>query len=124
MDVDGYVSALRREGPLLAAAAERAGSSAAVPSCPGWSVDQLVRHVGGVHRWAAEHVRTGRADIVELADPVTAAAAGARARARADLFTWRAVAARLLAALGLEPPDGSRPPLLPLRVDDPEEHRA
>ena len=60
----------------------------------------------------------------ELADPVTAAELGARARARADLFTWRAVAARLLAALGLEPPDGTRPHLLPLRGADPEEHRA
>jgi uncharacterized protein (TIGR03083 family) len=26
---------------------------AAVPGCPGWDVDTLVRHIGDVHRWAA-----------------------------------------------------------------------
>lgn len=29
-----------------------------VPSCPGWNVGQLVRHLGGGQRWAAETVRT------------------------------------------------------------------
>ncbi|WP_026122643.1 maleylpyruvate isomerase family mycothiol-dependent enzyme [Nocardiopsis halotolerans] len=32
-----------------------------VPSCPGWNVGQLLRHLGGGHRWALEIVRT-RAD--------------------------------------------------------------
>jgi uncharacterized protein (TIGR03083 family) len=32
-----------------------------VPSCPGWSLGELFRHLGGGHRWAAEVVRT-RAD--------------------------------------------------------------
>jgi len=40
--------------------------------------------------------------MLELADPATAARLGARALARAPLFTWRAVAERLLRAL--EPP--------------------
>ncbi len=30
-----------------------------VPSCPGWTVLDLVGHLGSVHRWAAEVVRTG-----------------------------------------------------------------
>ena len=34
---------------------------AAVPSCPGWAVRDLVGHLGDVHRWATEVVRT-RAD--------------------------------------------------------------
>jgi uncharacterized protein (TIGR03083 family) len=34
---------------------------APVPSCPGWTLGALLRHVGGGHRWAAEVVRT-RAD--------------------------------------------------------------
>lgn len=29
-----------------------------VPSCPGWNVGQLVRHLGGGQRWAAKTVRT------------------------------------------------------------------
>jgi uncharacterized protein (TIGR03083 family) len=32
-----------------------------VPSCPGWNVGQLVRHVGGAHREAAVVARTGSA---------------------------------------------------------------
>ncbi|MDQ1628357.1 MAG: hypothetical protein QOI54_2101 [Actinomycetota bacterium] len=30
-----------------------------VPSCPGWLVRDLVGHLGSVHRWATEVVRTG-----------------------------------------------------------------
>ncbi|MBT2383334.1 maleylpyruvate isomerase family mycothiol-dependent enzyme [Streptomyces sp. ISL-11] len=29
-----------------------------VPSCPGWNLGQLLRHVGGTHRWAETVVRT------------------------------------------------------------------
>jgi uncharacterized protein (TIGR03083 family) len=55
-DVPGYLGALRREGELLAAAAERAGMSAGVPSCPDWAVRDLLKHTGYVHRWAAGFV--------------------------------------------------------------------
>jgi uncharacterized protein (TIGR03083 family) len=55
-DVPGYIGALHREGDLLAAAAERAGMGAAVPSCPGWAVRDLLKHTGYVHRWAADIV--------------------------------------------------------------------
>ncbi|MFB1044295.1 maleylpyruvate isomerase family mycothiol-dependent enzyme [Streptomyces chrestomyceticus] len=30
-----------------------------VPSCPGWNVGQLLRHLGGAHRWVEEVIRTG-----------------------------------------------------------------
>ena len=30
-----------------------------VPSCPGWDVAELVRHIGTVHRWAERMVRDG-----------------------------------------------------------------
>ena len=58
-DVPGYVGALRRQGELLAAAAQRAGLAAAVPSCPGWAVRDLLRHTGYVHRWATGFVAEG-----------------------------------------------------------------
>src|SRR5262249_17763118 len=58
-DVPGYVGALRREGELLADAAQRAGLAAAVPSCPGWAVRDLLRHTGYVHRWATGFVAEG-----------------------------------------------------------------
>jgi uncharacterized protein (TIGR03083 family) len=51
-----------------AAAAERLAVAVAwsdlrapVPGCPGWSVLDLVVHVGNVHAWAATIVETGRA---------------------------------------------------------------
>jgi len=52
-DVPRYIGALRGEGELLADAAGRAGMGAAVASCPGWSVADLLRHISYVHRWAA-----------------------------------------------------------------------
>jgi uncharacterized protein (TIGR03083 family) len=58
-DVPGYIGALRREGELLAGAAERAGMGAGVPSCPGWAVRDLLKHSGYVHRWAADIVTRG-----------------------------------------------------------------
>jgi uncharacterized protein (TIGR03083 family) len=58
-DVPGYVRALRRQGDLLAGAARRSGLAAAVPSCPGWAVRDLLRHTGYVHRWATGFVAEG-----------------------------------------------------------------
>ncbi len=62
--VGEHVAALRRDGELLAAAAQRAGLEAAVPSCPDWAVRDLLHHVGGVHRWATFIVASGRAEDV------------------------------------------------------------
>ncbi len=49
MDRNGYLACLRADSAALAAAA-RLGLTARVPSCPGWSVADLVVHLGGVHR--------------------------------------------------------------------------
>jgi uncharacterized protein (TIGR03083 family) len=56
MEVREHVAALRRDGQLLAAAADRAGLDAKVPSCPSWQVRDLLRHISYVHRWAAGYV--------------------------------------------------------------------
>lgn len=58
MEPQTYLAAIRSEGDRLAAAAEL-GLDAAVPSCPGWSVADLVGHVGLVHRNKETIVRTG-----------------------------------------------------------------
>lgn len=55
-----HLDALDEVGSRLSGAAAAAGLAAAVPHCPGWSVGDLVRHVGGVHRWAATVVGEGR----------------------------------------------------------------
>jgi uncharacterized protein (TIGR03083 family) len=53
-----HIADLRRDGVRLASAAAAAGPDARVPTCPEWAVRDLVRHLGGVHRWAAAIVGT------------------------------------------------------------------
>jgi uncharacterized protein (TIGR03083 family) len=60
VDITTHIATLRRSGADLADAAEKAGLDASVPSCPDWQVRDLVAHTGGVHRWAASYVTTGR----------------------------------------------------------------
>lgn len=56
MEIAEHVDALEREGLMLAQAATDAGLAAGVPSCPGWRVADLIRHIGYVHRWAARNI--------------------------------------------------------------------
>jgi uncharacterized protein (TIGR03083 family) len=72
MDLSTHIAALRYEGALLALAGTAAGADAPVPSCPEWVVRDLVRHLGGVHRWATGVVADARTDAwnVEMDDLV------------------------------------------------------
>ncbi|WP_405813568.1 maleylpyruvate isomerase family mycothiol-dependent enzyme [Streptomyces sp. NBC_01390] len=56
MEIVRFVEILDAQGRLMADAAERAGTDAKVPTCPGWQVRDLLLHTGGVHRWAASYV--------------------------------------------------------------------
>ena len=51
MEHDDFCEAIRREGRALGAAAEKAGVDAPVPSCPEWTVADLLGHIGRIHRW-------------------------------------------------------------------------
>ena len=55
-EIEEYVAHLRDDGRALADAAERAGFDAPVPSCPEWTVRDLVHHQGDIHRWAAANL--------------------------------------------------------------------
>jgi uncharacterized protein (TIGR03083 family) len=46
------------QADLLASTVKAADLAVRVPSCPDWNLAQLMRHVGGVHRWIEETVRT------------------------------------------------------------------
>uniref|UniRef100_UPI00403FF2ED maleylpyruvate isomerase N-terminal domain-containing protein n=1 Tax=Streptomyces sp. TG1A-60 TaxID=3129111 RepID=UPI00403FF2ED len=50
------IRALDEEGRLLVAAVRKAGTDAAVPTCPDWRARDLVRHTGVVHRWLTAFV--------------------------------------------------------------------
>jgi uncharacterized protein (TIGR03083 family) len=56
-----YNRALRDQNRLLTELVEQADWTAPVPACPGWSVLQLMRHVGRGDRWAAQII-TDHAD--------------------------------------------------------------
>jgi uncharacterized protein (TIGR03083 family) len=60
MRIAEHIAALDNEGARLAEAADRAGLDAHVPTCPGWQVRDVLRHVSGVHRWARAHLVMGR----------------------------------------------------------------
>ncbi|MBJ7594244.1 MAG: maleylpyruvate isomerase family mycothiol-dependent enzyme [Candidatus Dormibacteraeota bacterium] len=57
LTVDECLVRLRVEGERLGEVAAATALDAAVPGCPGWDVDALVRHMGDVHRWAGAIVR-------------------------------------------------------------------
>jgi uncharacterized protein (TIGR03083 family) len=61
------VDALSHEAEQVSALLAAADMAAPVRSCPGWQVLDLVGHLGGVHRWATEVVRTGEG--AEMPDP-------------------------------------------------------
>lgn len=50
---DRFYAELEAETEKLAAAVSAADPSSSVATCPEWTLEQLVRHVGTGHRWAA-----------------------------------------------------------------------
>lgn len=85
--------------------ADRAGLDAAVPTCPDWSVRDLVAHQGMVHRWAAALVRGER--------DVDADALEAAGRAEPDPLEWlRDGTVDLAEALTVAPADARAPVFL------------
>lgn len=70
MQIPELISVLQREGSLLTAAAVRSDPDTPVPTCPGWTMRDLVRHTGAVHRWATAHVVERLLHPVDGLDPV------------------------------------------------------
>jgi uncharacterized protein (TIGR03083 family) len=107
MDVHEHVDELERQGRALADAAAAAGVDAPVPTCPGWSVGDLLAHTGGVHDWAR--------DFVE-GDPLADPGADAEDLSRPDgepVDWYRGRHAALVAALRAAPADLGGWTLLP-----------
>ncbi len=72
METGDLVDALALEGARMTAAAAAVDPDAPVPTCPEWVARDLVRHTGGVHRWATAIVATPHTEpwLVELDDVV------------------------------------------------------
>ena len=56
---DTYLTSLGSDAAAFADLLRDADLETPVPDCPGWDVDALARHLGGVHRWAHGVVTTG-----------------------------------------------------------------
>lgn len=101
MEPEEHLRALEEAGGAFARLAADAPGDAAVPTCPGWDVGQLTRHLGKVHRWAATVVGTPlhQRPPFDTFDAHAPDASG-------ELVPWfREGHARLLRALREAPPD-------------------
>lgn len=60
-----YSDTLVEENDRLASLLATADPELPVPTCPGWSVQQLLRHVGRGHRWAAQMIASGATEVLD-----------------------------------------------------------
>ncbi|GLH95459.1 maleylpyruvate isomerase family mycothiol-dependent enzyme [Phytohabitans aurantiacus] len=56
---DFWIAGLRAEGPAFRSAVAEAPPDAEIPPCPGWTVTDLVHHLGSVYRWVRGHAARG-----------------------------------------------------------------
>lgn len=61
-----WLESLRSDANAFHAIVVEADLAAPVPTCPDWTVLDLVRHLGGVYRWVCAHVSRG---ITDRPDP-------------------------------------------------------
>ena len=104
MEIAEHIAALRHEGNLLAAAAAASDLDAPIPACPEWRLRDLLRHLGGVHRWATAHVAERRSR--PMGDDEETAVMGQWPHADDALVDWfRAGHAALVHTLETAEPD-------------------
>jgi uncharacterized protein (TIGR03083 family) len=60
-----YVTALLEQNELFGELIRDADPSTPAPTCPGWTIKQLFRHVGRGDRWAAQIVRDQTEDYLD-----------------------------------------------------------
>jgi uncharacterized protein (TIGR03083 family) len=69
LEFEHYLEELERQGRLLRDSARQPALHAEVPSCPGWNVARLLRHLTRVHHWASSILRGGQPDAFEFSAP-------------------------------------------------------
>ena len=97
LSLDELGEALGAASTVLRANAMAAGLDAPVPTCPDWTVLDLVAHQGMVHRWAASHLR---GEPVEPPEPLER-----EGRESADPLGWFDDGATALLQAVVDAPD-------------------
>lgn len=72
MERAAYLDAIRTDAAAMAAAAASAGLDAVCPTCPGWTVRDVLEHTGMVHTWVHRLVSTRASERIakrELPQP-------------------------------------------------------
>ncbi|WP_322857479.1 maleylpyruvate isomerase family mycothiol-dependent enzyme [Mycobacterium shigaense] len=91
-----YAAAFLAENHAFSELFHDADDATPVPTCPGWSLDQLFRHVGRGDRWAAQIVRDRLQEFLEF----RSVEAGKPPHGRAEAISWlHGGAQRLVAAV-------------------------
>jgi uncharacterized protein (TIGR03083 family) len=93
MSFDEYVTVVERHTAALQGDAASCSMADPVPTCPGWTVADLLKHHGGVCRWAAKIVGEGR--TANLSDAELGAELAAPAN-RDELLAWYSAGAAAL----------------------------
>nr|WP_232541708.1 maleylpyruvate isomerase family mycothiol-dependent enzyme [Nocardia bovistercoris] len=101
MDSEAVREALLTETDLFAEIYRDCDPSLPVPSCPGWTMADLLAHVGGDHHWTAALVR--RRSTVEIDDATVDMRPPTDQRAAAEWL--RASARRVVAVVDAAGPD-------------------
>jgi len=112
MEVSEYIDYVESEGKGFATAADAGELSVEIPPCNGWTMRELVRHLGMIHLWAAATVAFPHddwLDVDELPDLVPfwpELANGGEYPADRELVGWyRDTLANLIAVLRSAPAD-------------------
>lgn len=66
--VPEYLDFIRQEGEGFASAAEGASLDVPIEPCPGWTMRDLVHHLGLIHLWAAANVAFPRPTWLQVSD--------------------------------------------------------
>lgn len=98
LSFEEHVAVVRAAGERLVALVDHVDLAAPVPTCPRWTVADLLAHQTVVHRWAAAHLAAGDPDAVPSEAALLDAVPDLRAHYREGLDL-------LLDALGAAPPD-------------------
>lgn len=95
LSFERYCAEIVVQTDLLTSCIKGAELTAPVPSCPDWNLGQLLRHLGGGHRWVETIVRTRATQ--PLPDEQVRAVFGYNDEDPAVLATWLTEGAAQLA---------------------------